>query len=326
MKSHSFFIVVTLSAAYPAITNAADTDFGPLLLRSQAPFQSNGVTTRLRDASPADDRELYISASMASIWAKTDRYTQDYYQNDLWGGMQFAVNSSLKAEFSYLYSYAGNNHLDSITMDYHNLIGISLNGRDEVAKHRFYINNSTNELTDFEGEVLVRAWEVYIEQALSGDKTLSNNSKHMFSVGVTLYFNEVETGPFKDSSFEQAVQLNYTGKFAERHHIYSMLGITRREPGDFQSIPLKESTLNWGVGYQYRASQYHAFLIEYRILEGETKETAGLAPLDQHSHEMTAGYRLHIDHSALEFALVENIVTLDNSVDVAFTVSFRHRF
>ena len=312
--------IAILSVVFSATINAASVDFGPLMVRTQAPLQSNGVTTRLRDASADNGGEVFISASMASVWAETDSYMLDYYQSDLFGGMQLSINPLLKVELSYLYRWAGNSHLDSLSMEFHDLVGIGQNGRDEVAKHRFYINDGTNEFSDFEGEDINRAWELYIEQVLI------DSGVNAFSVGATLYYNDVNEGVFKESSFEQAAQLNYTGRIGHAHSIYSMLSVTHRHPEDFQDIPLEEWTFNWGLSYQYRWSQYHAFLIEYRIQEGEMDETTGLTPLDEHTHEITLGYRLHLGYSAVELAMVENAVNMDNSADIAFTASLRYKF
>jgi hypothetical protein len=308
--------VVLLSS----VADAAPVDFGPLLIRTQAPLQSSGVTNRLRDASATPYNEVFISASMASVWAETDRYMLDYYQNDEFIGGQFAVTPYLKVEFSYLHRYAANNHLDSLSMDFHDLVGIGQNGRDEFDKHRFYIRTDNNEITDFKGDDINKAWELYVEQVLI------DHGAFAVSLGGTLYYNNVSSGAFSGSSFEQAAQFNFTGRLSGEHTLYSMLSATHRNPEDFRDLPLEEWTFNWAAGLQYRPSNLHAFLMEYRIQEGEVKESTGLIPLNEHAHEITLGYRLHLGSAALELALVENVINMDNSADIAFSAALRYKF
>lgn len=301
-------------------THANVADFGPLVVRSQAPLQSTGVTTRIRDASNFGGFELYLSGAMASIWARSEDFTLDYYQNEVFTGVQVSLTPALKAEFSYLYRYAGNNHLDSLTIGFHDLFSISQNGRESVDNHRFYIEESkhTGEIIEgFEGEVLNNSWELYLEQLLF------QNSYNALSVGATLYYNYVGSGMFKNASLEQAAQLNYTGWIGNAHSVYMMASVTRRTPEDFTTMELKEWTVNAGISYQYRPMFNYSYLLEYRIYEGEAED---LGDLSEPAHEITLGYRLHYAFTAFEFALVENMINMDNSADIAFTVSLRHKF
>lgn len=303
-----------------SLTHAAPVDFGPLLIRTQAPLQSSGVTSRLRDASASPYNELFISASMASVWAQTSRYMLDYYQNDELIGGQFAVTPYFRVELSYLHRYAGNNHLDSLSMGFHDLVGIDQNGRDTVDKHRFYTEYDNQVVSDFHGDDINKAWELYLEQVLI------DRGVFAASVGGTLYYNNVNEGAFQGSSFEQAVQLNLTGRAGHSHNFYSMISATYRSHNEFQNIPLEKWTLNWAGGYQYRPAQLHSFLVEYRIQEGEVKESTGLIELNEHAHELTLGYRLHLGTAALELAMVENLINMDNSADIAFSAALRYKY
>ena len=311
-----FLPLLTMGSYSYAESEVKSSGFGPLMVRSQAPLQSSGVNTRLRDASNFTDNEVFLSASVASVWAESDDYMLDYYQNDIFGGFQMPINEFFKAELSYTFRYAADNHLDSLTILFHDAIGMSQNGREDVDNDRFYINGPNNTIEDFENEVLGSSVELYLEQLLF------EKQGHSVSLGGTLYYNYVPSGPFEDSSFEQAVQLNYTGKFGLHHSVYLMGSITHRTPDDFSDIVLKEWAMNGGIGYQYRPSFRHAYLLEYRRYEGEAED---ISDLSEPVNEITLGYRLHFETSAVELAVVENIINMDNSADIALTLSFRHR-
>lgn len=315
LSTKTAIFTLSISFSLPVFADAAD--FGPLLIRSQAPLQSNGVNSRIRDASATRGGEVFLSGSMASIWAENGEYRLDYYQNDVTGGVQFSINPTLKAELSYLYRYADNNHLDSLTMEFHDLFGLSQNGREGVAKHQFEIDIPNETISDFDGETLANVMELYLEQSLY------ENSANALSLGLTLHYNRVSDGPFKNTAFEQAMQLNYTGRIAQAHTFYTSFNINHRAHDDFTDIKLKEWTVNGGISYQYRPTFNHSVLLEYRIHEGEA---VSLADLKESAHEFALGYRYHFFMSAFELAVVENLINMDNSADIAFTVSFRQRF
>jgi len=310
------FPLLTMGSYSYAESEGESSGFGPLMVRSQAPLQSSGVNTRLRDASDFVDSELFLSASAASVWAESEDYTLDYYQNDIFVGFQMPINKTLKAEFSYTFRYAANNHLDSLTISFHDMIGMSQNGREDVDNNRFYISSDDYTNEDFEDEILGSSWELYLEQLLF------DNESHSLSLGGTLYYNYLPSGPFENTAFEQALQLNYTGKFGQYHTVYMMGSVTHRTPDSFSGISLKEWAINGGIGYQYRPSFRHAYLLEYRRYEGEAEE---ISDLSEPVNEITLGYRLHFGLSAVELAVVENIINMDNSADIALTLSFRHR-
>ncbi len=309
-----------------SVAKTADSEYGPLLTRAQAPLQSGGISPRMRDAFKGTHDELYGSASIASVWAQNDSYTMDFYQNDLQIGGQFIVKPDLKVEFSYLYRFTADNHLDSLTIEFHDMFGLGQNGRKDVDKHRFFIDAPEymeQPLTDFENRTLNNSVEFYIEQSLYESPVTETGTRHALSVGASLFYDYVGHGPFENKSFEQAVQLNYSARFDDVHHMYGLVALSHRNPHDSQIFPLKEWLYNAGVGYQYRSSPKHSWLVEFQIYEGIAKD---LEDLKEPVFELTLGYRYHFTASALEFAVIENAVNADNSTDIAFTMSYRHRF
>lgn len=305
-----------------ALSDHKQTDFGPLAVRAQAHLQAAGVSTRLRNAMPwqTDHQEIYLAGSFSSVWADSSEYAMDYYQNEIMGGVSFSPASDWKMEMSYLYRYAADNKLDNLSIAFHDLFNINQNGREDVAKHRFYIENKTTGqiIESFKGEIFNNALELYVE------RLLLSTAQHHLSLGGTLYYNHVSNGPFQTASFEQAVQLNYTAPITYQHSVYTTASITHRDNENFTNVHLKAFTTNVGIGYQYRYSRSHSFLLELQSHEGESKADNELS---RRVVEFSLGYRFHLkdNSSAVEFTAIENLFNHDNSTDIAFTLGYRKK-
>ncbi|WP_341501124.1 DUF3187 family protein [Gallaecimonas sp. GXIMD4217] len=299
----------------------AAPDYGPLMARTQAPLQSGSLSPRFQDASHAGarDREFHASATVASVWADDPEYQLDYYQNDVSLGYSRPLWQGWRIEASFLHRFVGNNRLDSLTKAFHDTFGLSQNGRDEVGKHQSTISvpDAGIDFRHFNGKTLDNVYQLYLEQSLY------QGQRSALSWGLSLHLNEVSSGPFEKSSFEQGVQLNYQRRYGDKHRLYGLAAVVHKSDTDLAGIALRDWTWNAGIGYQYQSSHNHAWLAEYQVHKGEAVDLGQLSEL---VHEFMLGYRYHMAKGAIEFVVIENLVNHDNSTDIAFTLGYRRRF
>lgn len=296
-------------------------DYGPLKTYAQSPLQSTSMTPLLRNGFSYQPGtvELYTTGTIASVWANTDTYSADYYHNALSVGGFWQLSEKWAIELDYTWRFTANNHLDNLTIGFHDLFGISQNGRDEVDRHSFNISVPQYgvELTDFNRETLGNAFTFYTSYQLWETKN------HGLSLGGSLYYNYVGSGPFKTNRFEQAVQLNYSYR-SGKHAFYSLLGLSHRNDEEvLAGIPYNELAMAAGISYQYPFTPKHRLLVEYHLYEGAVD---AISELSEPSHEILLGYRYHMKHGAVEISMIENVFNMDNSTDIAFTLGYRHRF
>nr|WP_086940926.1 DUF3187 family protein [Thaumasiovibrio occultus] len=301
-------------------THALANDWGPLKTYVQSPLQSNSLTPELRNgfSLPTDTTELYATATAASVWAHSDAFSADYYQNALVLGAGHQFSPRWYGELKYNWHFAGNNKLDNLTKAFHDAFGIGQNGRDEVADHSFDISLPQYgiEIHDFEGETLNQALTMYLQYQLL------ESAYHGVSVGGALYYHYVGSGPFADEGFEQALQLNYSYQ-SGAHRAYSTAGVTfRPDELGLGDIPHRRTALTLAAGYHYQISDHHAFLMEYRWSEGAAED---IEDLQDPTNEISLGYRYQWDNQAIELSMIENLINMDNSTDIAFTLGYRHR-
>ncbi|WP_394142204.1 DUF3187 family protein [Vibrio chagasii] len=312
------FIMLT-AACIPSAW--ANKDYGPLISYTQAPLQSVRLTPMLRSGFPLeeDKLELFTSLTAASIWANSRDYHLDYYQNQLQTGLRWQLTPEWQVELNYRWLFAANNHLDKITINFHELFSIDQAGRDRKARHQFdiYAPEYDISIRDFSGDTLTSAFTLYTQYQIV------NKENHGLSVGVSLYHNNVSHGAFKRSSTEQSAQLNYTYQL-DINTFYSSLGFANQSNRESENnFTHKKVTWSWLGGYQLTLIENHELHIEYRWYEGADY---GETELSEAANEMMFGYRYVMKRSALEVSIIENIFNMDNSTDVAFQLAYRHQW
>ncbi len=291
----------------------------PLRTYAQSPEQSISLSTELRSAFPVGHNgvEIFASGTIASVWGHSDSASLDYYQNHVFAGVNWQINPRLQAEVKYQYTYAANNHLDSLTISFHDFFNIGQNGRDETGKHQFHISSDKygTEIDDFEGETLARALHSYAQYQifLAGP--------HALALGGSLYYKNVDDGPFSTSAFEQGAQLNYT--FANGpYSLFATAGLTHRDENSVViDAPAKDFTGALAIGYGYRFGHFHEVLLEYHWYEGFLEDEGAFS---EASNEFVLGYRLNLGNAMLEATMIENMVNMDNSTDIAFGLGLRY--
>lgn len=316
MMSYRFSLFVPFSILLSNEVSAADSPM-PLRIYAQSPEQSISLENQLRSAFPISNNgvELFASGTIASIWANSVVADLDYYQNHVFAGMNWHVTQNLQAELKFQYTYAADNRLDTLTIDFHDMFSIDQNGRDKVPKHQFNISSIYgNEIHDFKGETLVRALHGYMQYHLF------MSGPHALAVGGSLYYKNVDDGPFKDSAFEQGAQINYSYA-AGPHSIFTTAGLVHRDDDTILiDAHVKDTTTTLAIGYGFKFGGIHEVHLEYYWYEGFLSDDSAFS---KPSTEVVLGYRLNLGNTVLELATVENMGLADNSTDIAFMFGIR---
>nr|WP_301338332.1 DUF3187 family protein [Vibrio sp. T3Y01] len=293
----------------------------PMFVYGQSPIHSNVLSTQLRSAEPnrTGTIEFKSSYTQASIWAHTQAYSLDYYQNQSNIAVQWQASPIWKTELDYRVVTAKDNGLDSFVMGFHDLFGVGQNGRDEVAEDQFTMDfhNAGVHVSDFEGDDLTNAITFYNELLLYSRGPMS------LSAGGSLFYNNVRSGQFARTSFEQGVQLNYS-YITPRHSFFSTIGLVHRNSDGHlvsdERLALENVSASWAVGYEYRWNQRHSFVLESLNYQGWATNDPDFS---EPSNEVVVGYRYRLYRLALEALMIENIRNMDNSTDIGFTLGVR---
>lgn len=294
----------------------ASANASPMFVYAQSPIHSNVLSTQLRSAQPkrVGTIEFKSSYTQASIWAHTSAYSLDYYQNQSNIAIEWQASPIWKTELDYRVVTAKDNGLDSFVMGFHDLFNIGQNGRDEVAEDQFTMdfNHAGVHVSDFEGDDLTNALTFYNELLLHSRGPMS------LSAGGSLFYNNVKSGWFARTSFEQGVQLNYSF-ITLRHNFFSTVGLVHRN-GDDYLVSLEGFSASWALGYEYMFNARHSLLVESLNYQGWATDEPDFS---EPSNEVVLGYRYHFNRFSLEALMTENIRNMDNSTDIGFTLGLR---
>lgn len=295
-------------------------DYGPLQVYAQSPMQSINLSPLLRSgfSLPQGQKEGYITANAASVWSGSDTLLADYYQNGIGSGLKWQITEDLLFDATYTWQFSGDNHLDPLTMWFHDVFGFDQNGRNLQAKHQNQIRSEKYaiDIDNFSGETLNNALNVYLGYQLL------QHAHHGISIGGTLYYKYVDSGPFSDESFQQSVQINY-GYHNGNHHVNSTLGISfLHSKAPLSQQAFESHGLMLGLGYEYRKGR-HGLLAEYHRYDGIVSWDQNFS---EASNEALLGYRYYFNQSAIEIIMIENFLNMDNSADIAYTLGYRHKF
>ncbi len=303
---------------------SANDTFGALRANAQAPFHANSLTPSLRSGMQNPSNEVYTSLSLGSIWIESENYAMDYYQNQFNLGSEFRVNERLKVDLKYTYIFAKDNNLDSLTYDFHDWVGMSQNGRDEVEYNEYNIHTPYGDSNNFEGNTLGNAFTVYFDYALL------QRGGHGVTLGTSLYLNTGGDGDFNQTTFDQSVQINY-GYVGKYNQFYTTVGFSHNSDAFLSYVDegdYKNFRLMFGFGYNHMIVQNHSFILEGSIFEGAIEEEVESSDqFSEASFEVRAGYRWLIsNNAAFEFIFNENLVNMDNSLDIGFDAGLRYQF
>lgn len=173
-------------------------------------------------------------------------------------------------------------------------------------------NNAGVHVSDFESDDLTNALTFYNELLLYSRGPMS------LSAGGSLFYNNVRSGQFARTSFEQGVQLNYS-YITPRHSVFSTIGLVHRD-SDVYVVSLENFSASWAIGYEYRLNQRHSLLIESLNYQGWASNDPDFS---EPSNEVVLGYRYRLNQLVVEALMIENIRNMDNSTDIGFTLGLR---
>lgn len=325
---YTLFMAILLFAG---LTRASDYSpepywqgtLGPLTIRSLSPAQSLRLAPIPRSpyGLPEGNIELQINSAAASIFIDDEegRFTLDYHFTDTRLAMKMGFAERWSAEISFNDRRVVNAHLDQLTEEFHDLFGISQNGRLDVDS-----NDTRLSIPEY-GIDLGRELKGVLSQTvgLSIQKVLVDKSINWpaTAVNFNMSYETLGDGMIEQGSFDYGIQFSIADKRAGGY-TYGNISYTQFGSDNSIGIPLAESQLSGMLGYEFTVADHQAFIMQYLFSQGVVEN---LGALDDVSHEIHLGYKWRTASYLWELGLVENIVNFDNSPDVAFTFGMTYR-
>jgi hypothetical protein len=325
-----FIAVVALSCiAFPTVpgwTQELSDDYnyglGKIDLRSQSPAQSLRFTLPL--LIPGDINAGWgfrIANTWTNVWAEESEYVLDYEMSETLVTLTYGFNKrfGVSIEFENRNYFGG--HMDGLIQGFHDLFGIDQEGRDDVSKGRKVIQRfdpkTGQMLSETSAEDLENNAMVFLMNYTLTHGTKIWPAANVF--GAVRYALSCAELCRDNHPVDAGFGLGLAKRWTERWYTYASLGYTLYEsrevlepapgvaPMDFEDNAF---TGLFVIAWHYTPS--FSILAQYLYSGASIKN---IDVLDEASHEVHFGFKWKTKYGMLEFAIIENVVTMSNSPD-----------
>lgn len=304
---------------------------GILNIRSQSVAQSLRMTLPM--LIPGDIKPGWTSCAgvnWTNVWAQERSYLLDYEMLDFYGGFSHGFNH--KWGVSAIYdnrSYFGG-ALDGFIQGAHDIMGIDQNNREDFPKNRALL------------QIFDRHSGIMIDEMSARDLNNSgisflincnifNGTPHWPSMNVyavtrlALEHSEIFT---HSDRLETGFGLGLAKRWTDHLFTYGVIGYSfhNNHTKDYSDsrLVLKKEQVNAMASMAWQSNDSWSFLLQYLYSSNAVKEIRGLR---ENCHELHLGLKYKIGRSRiLDFSIIENIITMDNSPDFGLHVAIRQSF
>ncbi len=308
---------------------ASDYNFGlcPFQIRSQAMGQSLRLTMTPIDGGKfeEDGFHFFINTAWTNVWADERRYFLDYEMTDSRIEVSKALSDRLALSVGFSHRHYMQGAMDRPIQGFHDLFGVEQNGRDDVP-----YNESRFVLYDRAGNVVLDTKDV--SQAdnncihISGQYLLHPGTTLMPAVAVKATVGYGLNNPPTDDDHEPldyGATVGFFKRWHPRWYTHHELGYIRYGRSEFFGLRFEENNFYTIHSLEWQWDPKVSILLNYIYHEGALKDFGNLSDA---SHEIDFGLKWRTSAgNIIEFALIENLVSYDNSPDFGSYLSYEYR-
>lgn len=313
-KVGSLVLMLSVSAQGTAdcVRNASSA-LGPLSLRSQSPGQALRLTpvARSADVIPEGKHEFQAVYTVTSIYASDTGYYLDFHLADKQIALSSGLGNCWDMEIAWGERALVNAYLDDITLTFHRLFGYSNSGQDEVER-----NDTT---IDIPGYGIHRTEEdrgIFSRSvALTLKHRFDHHEERYPSLSTSLQVrHETEETSGNGTDLGLGIHL---GKDIGEDYIHANFNYVWFGSNRYLGLPLKDRQFSYMLGYEWRETERFSWLAQYLYSQGVMKHLGGLS---EPARELHLGAKWRWRNAVAELALIENVVTYNNSPDFGFAL------
>ncbi len=330
-------LIYTALPAVPGWTEELSDDYnyglGKIDLRSQSPTQSLRFTLPL--LIPGDIKpgwETRIAFTWSNVWANEPEYLLDYEISDTIVTVTYAFNKrfSLSLDFENRNYFGG--RMDGFIQGFHDLFGIDQDGRDDVSKHRKVIQRFDPKT----GQMLSETSAEELENnsiAVLMNYNLTHGTKIWPSANVfggVRYALKCADLCTNNHPVDAGFGLGLAKRWSKKWYTYAALGYTlyesreTREPAPgVTPMEFENNAVTGLFVLSWHYTPTFSILVQY-LYSGPSIRNIDV--LDEASHEVHLGFKWKTKYGLMEFALIENIITMSNSPDFGLHAGWGFHF
>ena len=328
------FLFTATTGIAEEIDYAYNHGLGTLQIVSQSPAQSLRLTLPM--LIPGDIKSglgTNIHATWTNVWISESTFLLDYEMLDTVIAATYGFNDrfGLSVVFDNRNYFGG--VMDNFIEEFHDLFNIDQDGRDEVPKNRKIVQRfdpQTGDTVEFSADELNNNGVALLLNYNITHGTQTWPSLNVFGV-VRYALNSAEVFNHGNHQVDCGFGLGFAKRWSKRWYTYAALGYTifddyevRATEPDLEPLAFEDDQLTGMFSLSWHYTPTFAILAQYLFSGPDIKN---IDKLDDPSHEVHLGFQWHSQHCGMiEFALIENVVTCNNSPDFGLHAGWSYVF
>lgn len=292
---------------------------GPLRLASMSPFQSlrMGLLPRAPSNHPRGHWDVRESFTWANQWAhKEGEYLLDFETLGSSLALTYGLSDSVEVEMAVVRKERRGGLGDGLIQGFHDAFGIDQSGRDEVPRnaYAFRVGEAAAQEGAFADYLVVSA----LHTVTRGDDGMPAIAYSVALRGDLREAPDVRSARAVDAATSIAIAKRYG-----RVYGYLAVGVAYYGSEAFHGFGLRRSMLSVLAAAEWRVGSSTSLVLQYHFSQGAIE---GAGELSEPSHEVALGWKGEVGRATvLEIALIENVITFDNSPDFGVHVGLSYR-
>ena len=328
-----FFLLTAAAGFAEEITYDYNHGLGKLSFRSQSPAQSLRLTLPM--IIPGDIKpgwETHISLTWTNVWANEAEYLLDYEMSDTLVTVAYGFNTRFGLALGFDNRKYFGGAMDGFIQGFHDLFGAKQDGRDEVPKDRKVVQRYDPQT----GQLLSETSASELNNNGIGillNYNLTHGSKIWPSLNIygVMRYGLESASIFKDDHpVDYGFGIGLAKRWSSKWYTYVATGYTlyesceTREPTPgVEHLKFEDNSLTGLFALSWHYTPNFSILAQYLYSKAAIKN---VNKLDEPSHEVQLGFKWLMDkYGLLEFALIENIITVDNSPDFGLHLGWSYK-
>jgi len=301
---------------------------GPLQIRSQAVGQSLRLTMPPIDPGKfkTGGYHFHIGTTWTNVWAEEDRYFLDYEMLET----NVEISNAFNERFVLALGFTQRNYfggaMDSSIKWFHDQFSIDQNGRGKAPKNdsRFvFYDDGGNIISNIDDVTHANNNAIYVNTQY----LLYRGTTQAPAIGISgmvQYGLETPSSEDDDEPLDIGVAMGFFKRWSERWYSYHQLGYIHYGRTELFGLKFEEDNLFSMNTIEWQWRPKFCFLLQYTYHEAALED---FDELSDASHELDLGFKREFSGgSIIEFALIENIITYDNSPDFGLHLAYGYKF
>jgi hypothetical protein len=307
---------------------------GTLQIDSQSPAQSLRLTLPMLipgDIKPGWGTDIHTT--WANVWVSNSTFLLDYEILDTVIAATYGINNRLGLSVAFDNRDYFGGVMDNFIQEFHDLFNIGQNGRDEVPKNRKIIqrfDQQTGDTVTFSASELNNSGVTLLLNYNITHGTQTWPSLNVF--GMARYvLNAAGIFNHGNHQVDCGFGLGFAKRWSKRWYTYAAVGYTLFDDyevyvteSDLEPLRFEDYQLTGMFSLSWHYTPTLAILVQYLYSGPDIKN---VDKLDDPSHEVHLGFRWNCRHyGMIEFALIENVITFNNSPDFGLHAGWSYLF